>query len=169
MDKIKIRMIAYGGILTGLVLVSTMFLQIPNTQGGYVNLGDGVIFASAMILGPFAGVVGALGSVLADLFAGYPHYAPATFVIKGLMGLIAGLMLKSGKGGNYFFTAFTFFVCEVIMVSGYFLYETVLFGLQYSLPSILPNIIQAIAGIAVGLASIPIVKKIFESEKWSVN
>ena len=169
MKKIRIRMIAYGGILVGLVLVSTMFLQIPNTQGGYVNLGDGVIFASAMILGPFAAVVGALGSVLADIFAGYPHYAPATFIIKGLMGLVAGLMLKSSKGGNYIFTAFTFLICELIMVSGYFLYETALFGLQYSLPSILPNIIQAIAGIAVGLASIPIVKKIFESEKWSVN
>ena len=168
MDKKKIRMIAYGGLLTALVLVSTMFLQVPNTQGGYVNLGDGVIFASAMILGPFAAVVGALGSVLADLFAGYPHYAPATFVIKGLMGLVAGIMLRSGKSKNYLFTAFTFMICEAIMISGYFLYETILFGLQYSVPSILPNVFQAVAGIAVGLASIPIVKKIFESEKWSV-
>ena len=86
MDRKKIRMIAYGGILTGLVLVATMFLQIPNGQGGYVNLGDGVIFASSLILGPFAGVVAALGSVMSDLFLGYAQYAPATLVIKGLMG-----------------------------------------------------------------------------------
>lgn len=168
MEKRKISMLAYGGVLTGLVLVSTMFIQVPNTQGGYVNLGDGIIFASAMILGPFAGVVGALGSVMADLFAGYPHYAPATFVIKGLMGLVAGLLLTKGRHRNYFYTALVFLICEGIMVGGYFAYESVLFGVPLAVASVFPNIFQAIAGIAVGLAGIPIVRKIFESEKWNI-
>jgi len=169
MDKKRIRMIAYGGILTGLVLVATMFLQIPNGQGGYVNLGDGVIFASALILGPFAGVVAALGSVFSDLFLGYAQYAPATLIIKGLMGLVAGLLLRYGqKKSRYFYTAFVFVICEAIMIGGYFTFETMLFGIQYALPNILPNIIQAIAGIAVGLASLPIVKKVFESENFSI-
>jgi uncharacterized membrane protein len=168
MDKTKIRKIAYGGILTGLVLVATMFLQIPNGIGGNVNLGDGIIFASALILGPFAGVVGALGSMLADLFAGYAQYAPATFIIKGLMGLIAGFLLKYGKQDKYFFTAFIFFLSEIIMVGGYFVFEAIVFKIPYAVSSILPNIIQAIAGIAIGLAFIPIVKKIFDSENPSI-
>lgn len=168
MDRKRIRMIAYGGILTGLVLVATMFLQIPNGQGGYVNLGDGVIFASAMIIGPFAGVVAALGSVFSDLFLGYAQYAPATLVIKGLMGLVAGLLLKYGQKNRYFYTAFIFTICEGIMIGGYFSFESILFGVPYALVNILPNVIQAVAGIAVGLASLPIVNKIFESEKFSI-
>ncbi|MHB1483434.1 MAG: ECF transporter S component [Saccharofermentanales bacterium] len=168
MDKIKIRMIAYGGILTGLVLVATMFLQIPNGQGGYVNLGDGVIFAAAMILGPFAGVVGAIGSVLSDLFLGYTLYAPATLVIKGLMGLVAGLLLKYGAKNRYFYTAFIFFICELIMIGGYFSFESLVYGIPVSIANILPNIVQAIAGIAVGLALMPLVNKIFESERFSL-
>lgn len=169
MDKKRIRMIAYGGILTALVLVATMFLQIPNGQGGYVNLGDGVIFAAALILGPFAGVVAALGSVFSDLLLGYVQYAPATLVIKGLMGLAAGILLKRGKDSNrYFFSAFVFLICEVIMIGGYFSFESILFGVPYAVVNILPNLIQAIAGVAVGLASLPIVKKILDSEKFSV-
>lgn len=168
MDRKRIRMIAYGGILTGLVLVATMFLQIPNGQGGYVNLGDGVIFASAMIIGPFAGVVAALGSVFSDLFLGYAQYAPATLLIKGLMGLVAGFLLKYGQKHRYFYTAFVFVICEVIMIGGYFSFESILFGVPYALVNILPNVIQAVAGIAVGLASLPIVNKIFESEKFSI-
>lgn len=168
MDRKKIRMIAYGGILTGLVLVATMFLQIPNGQGGYVNLGDGVIFASALILGPFAGVVAALGSVLADLFLGYAQYAPATLIIKGVMGLVAGVLLKRGGKNRYFYTAFVFLVCELIMIGGYFSFESIFFTVPYALANILANLIQAIAGIAVGLASLPVVNKIFESEKFSI-
>jgi uncharacterized membrane protein len=158
-------MIAYGGILTGLVLVATMFLQIPNGQGGYVNLGDGVIFASSLILGPFAGVVAALGSVMSDLFLGYAQYAPATLVIKGLMGLVAGILLRRQTKNGYFLTAFVFLVCEIIMIGGYFSFESILFGVSYALVNIIPNLIQAVAGIAVGLASIPVVNKILDSEK----
>ena len=168
MDKKKIRMIAYGGILTGLVLVATMFLQIPNGQGGYVNLGDGVIFASALILGPFAGVVAALGSALSDLLLGYAQYAPATLIIKGLMGLVAGILLKYGKNNRYFYSAFVFMICELIMIGGYFSFESIFFTVPYALANILANLIQAIAGIAVGLASLPVVKKILDSEKFSV-
>ncbi|MHB8963075.1 MAG: ECF transporter S component [Saccharofermentanales bacterium] len=168
MDKKKIRKIAYGGILTGLVLVATMFLQIPNGMKGYVNLGDGVIFAAAMILGPFAGIVGALGSAMSDFFLGYGIYIPATFAIKGIMGLVAGLMLKYGKESPYLYKALVFLICEVIMVGGYFGFETALYGLNVALVSVMPNIVQAVAGIAVGLAFVPIVAKIFESEKFSV-
>ncbi len=168
MDKKKIRKIAYGGILTGLVLVATMFLQIPNGMKGYVNLGDGVIFAAAMILGPFAGVVGAIGSAMSDFFLGYGVYIPATFAIKGLMGLAAGILLKHGKENSYLYKALVFLACELIMIGGYFAFESVLFGTSVAIISVMPNIVQGAAGIAVGLAFVPIVAKIFESEKFNV-
>ena len=39
-----------------------------------------------------AGIAGGLGSMLADLILGYSHYAPATLVIKGFEGLVAGFL-----------------------------------------------------------------------------
>ncbi len=168
MDKKKIRKIAYGGILTGLVLVSTMFLQIPNGLGGYINLGDGVIFASAILLGPFAGIVGALGAAMADFLLSYGVYVPATFAIKGIMGFTAGMMLRSRKGDSYLFKALIFLICEIIMVGGYFCFETVLYGFSVSVPSLMPNVVQGVAGIAVGLALTPIMYKVVESERSGV-
>jgi len=160
MGRNEIRKIAYGGVLTALVLVSTMFLKVPNGFQGYINLGDGVIFASALILGPFAGLVGALGSALADVFTAYAIYAPGTFLIKGAMGLVAGILLLKTKSKSFLSKGFIFLLCEVIMVGGYFLYEILLFDLTIAIPSIFPNIIQAIAGITLGLAAVPIVRAI---------
>jgi uncharacterized membrane protein len=84
------------------------------------------------------------------------------------MGFLAGLLLKYGKESSYIYKAFVFLVCEIVMIGGYFGFETALFGVEVALPSIMPNIVQAVAGIAVGLAFVPIVAKIFESEKFSV-
>lgn len=160
MGKGKIRNITYGGILTALVLVATMFFKVPNGFKGYINLGDGVIFISALVLGPFAGLIGAIGSSLADLFSPYVIYAPATFIIKGIMGFVAGFLLIKYKSKGYLFKGLVFVVCEIIMVGGYFIYETALFGIAIAIPSVFPNIIQALAGIVIGLAAIPIIKAI---------
>jgi sensor domain CHASE-containing protein/uncharacterized membrane protein len=52
---------------------------------------DGALLASAALLGPWMGAVaGGLGSALSDLYLGYPVYAAATLIIKGLMGWLAG-------------------------------------------------------------------------------
>lgn len=166
MNRKQIRMVAYGGILTALVLVATMYLQIPNGQGGNLNLGDGIIFASALIMGPFAGIVAAIGSLLADLFT-YPQYAPATLIIKGLMGLIAGILLKKGKK-SYVFSALIFTLCELIMIGGYFGYECFLFGLPVGLASIPANVIQGLAGIGIGLALLPLIRKIFDNKEFNL-
>ncbi len=160
MTRKQIRKLAYGGLLIAFVLVATMFLQIPNGLGGYINLGDGVIFASALLLGPFAGVIGATGAGLADFILGYGVYIPATIVIKGLMGLLAGLGLLWGRKNSYTYKAFLFLLCEIIMVAGYFAFESFFFGFGVSLPSLMPNVIQGIAGLAVGLALSPLMERI---------
>jgi uncharacterized membrane protein len=88
--KDTIRQITYGGIIAAIVLIATMVFQLPiptPVLKGYVNFGDGVIMASAMIMGPYAAISAAIGSALADLLSSYVVFAPATFLIKGLMGL----------------------------------------------------------------------------------
>lgn len=158
-NKKNLRKIAYAGVLAGLIFVGTE-LHIP-TAIGHINLGDLVILVSAYILGPFAFVPAAIGSTLADLLAGYPQYAIATFLIKGIMGLVAGLLLKRNKEGKVSLgrKLTASFIAEVIMIAGYFAFESLpfMYGAAAALGSVIPNGIQASAAI-VGAVPLMYVK-----------
>ena len=95
MNDKKIRKLVLAALLAALVCVATMVVQIPSPMQGYVNLGDCFVLLSGWLLGPWYGfAAGGIGSMLADLFLGYGHYAPGTFVIKGLVALIAALLYE---------------------------------------------------------------------------
>ena len=80
-------------MLAALCCLATLVLQIPSPIGGYLNLGDGFVLASAFLLGPWYGALAAgIGSALADLLGGYVQYVPGTFVIKALMAAAAGAL-----------------------------------------------------------------------------
>jgi len=90
------RTVVSLGLSTALVAVLTMAFQlyIPTTQG-YFNLGDAAIFISALLLGPAIGMfAGGVGSATSDVVSGYPVYAPGTLVVKGIEGLLAGLLFR---------------------------------------------------------------------------
>ena len=79
-----------AALFASLVCVATMIVKIPSPMKGYLNLGDCVVLLCGWLLSPLYGFLAAgLGSALADLFSGYIIYAPATFIIKGGMALIA--------------------------------------------------------------------------------
>ena len=148
-NKEYLKKTAYAGVLAALVFIGTE-LHIP-TAIGYINLGDLVILVSAYILGPFALVPAAIGSTLADILAGYPQYAVATFLIKGIMGLVAGILLKRNSEGKVSLARklSASFVAEVIMVAGYFAFESLpfMYGVAAAAGSLIPNGIQASAAI----------------------
>jgi len=86
------RLVSLIALSTALVFVATVLIAayIPSTQG-YFNLGETMIYTVALSLGPVIGcIAGGLGSMMADLALGYPHYAPATLVIKGAEGYVVG-------------------------------------------------------------------------------
>jgi len=67
-----------------------MLIKIPSPLKGYINLGDGIVLIASWILPlPYGLIAAGLGSALADLFSGYVVYAPATFIIKALMAVVA--------------------------------------------------------------------------------
>lgn len=79
-------------VMAALVGAATLIVRIPNPMGGYFNLGDVAIFAVALTFNPVVGgVAGGVGSAIADLI-GFPVFAVPTLVIKGLEGLIAGVI-----------------------------------------------------------------------------
>lgn len=138
-------------ILTAITVLMTTIISIPIVGGnGYVNLGDMVIFVSAMLLGGGpAFIVGGLGSFLADMILGYGIYAPASFIIKGLEGFIAGSLLKKGLGKKH--PLFATIVGGIWMAFGYYIFETILYGAKGAIVSLPANLIQGGLGAGVSI------------------
>lgn len=156
--------IVMAALLAALTCVATMIIKIPSPLKGYINLGDCVVLLAGWMLSPTYGFLAAgLGSALADTFSGYVTYVPATFVIKGLMALIAfyGFKLLHSKLGNISSRIISGIVAEVVMVAGYFIFEGFLYGFGPSLVNIPANVIQGIAGLIIGT----ILVKVFEKSK----
>ncbi len=162
------KRIVIAAMVAALTCVATMIIKIPSPLKGYLNLGDCVVLLAGWMLNPVYGFLAAgLGSALADLFSGYVVYAPATFVIKGLMALVAfyGFKLLHNKIGNLPSRIITGFVAEVVMILGYFLFEGVLYGFGPSVVNIPANGVQGVAGLILGCLLV----KVFENSKISLQ
>ena len=162
--KTKTQKIVMAAMLAALCCVATMIIKIPSPLKGYLNLGDCVVLLSGWILSPLYGFLAAgLGSALADVFSGYVTYAPATFIIKGLLALIAyfGFKILQNKIGNLPSRIISGIVAEAIMVLGYFVFEGFLYGFIPSIVNVPANAVQGVAGIIIGTILI----KVFEKSK----
>jgi len=90
---------AFAAVMTAATAIVTMVFQvaIPATRG-YFNLGESMVYVSALLFGPVIGAFsGGVGSMLSDISTGYPIYAPGTLVIKGIEGLIVGSLSRRVK------------------------------------------------------------------------
>lgn len=88
--------LAVTAVFTALVCVATMIfsIYIPATKG-FFNIGESMVFLSALFFGPFVGAfAGGVGAALADLLLGFPHYAPATIIVKACEGAVVGVLKK---------------------------------------------------------------------------
>ena len=143
-----------------------MVVQIPSPMQGYVNLGDCFVLLSGWLLGPWYGfAAGGIGSMLADLFLGYGHYAPGTFVIKGLVALIAALLYEK-LGRTQVSRIVGGVVSEIVMVLGYFGYASLLLGKGLAAAASIPgNIFQGTVGLVVGVLLVAVLERAKVTEK----
>ena len=149
-------------MLAALTCVATMVIKIPSPLNGYINLGDCIVLLSGWLLSPVYGFFAAgLGSALADLFSGYAAYAPATFLIKGLMALIAcgGVKLFQKRVDKQFSRIISGVTAELFMIAGYWLFEGFLYGFISSAMNIPANGLQGLAGLILGILLIHIFEK----------
>ncbi len=156
------KKLVMAALLAALTCIATMIIKIPSPLKGYINLGDCIVLLSAWLLSPaYSFLAAGLGSALADVFSGYITYAPATFVIKGLMALIAflGFKLLHNKIGKFTSRIVSGILAEIIMVAGYFIFEGFLYGFAPSIVNIPPNCVQGIAGIIIGIVLVAIFEK----------
>lgn len=134
---------ALVAMLVAMNLVLTAFARIPAFGGKlYFHLGCIVIYVSAVMFGPgIGGLVGAVGSALADLVLGYPVWAPFSFVIHGLEGFIVGkLRHRSELMGMT--------VGALVMVGGYALAVWGLYGIAAVPVEVAGDLIQGALGVA---------------------
>ena len=160
--KNTLQKIVASSMLTSLVCVTTMIIKVPSPLHGYINLGDCVILLSAFLLSPgYAFLAAGIGSALADVFLGYVAYAPATFVIKGIMALCTCLVIKtlSKKLRPTVARAIGGGLGEIIMIVGYLVFEGFLYGFIPSLANVPANAVQGVVGLVVGLLLIMIFEK----------
>lgn len=160
--KTKTQKIVLSALLASLVCVATMLIKIPSPLKGYLNLGDCVVLLSGWILSPLYGFLTAgIGSALADIFSGYVIYAPATFVIKGLMALAAFFLYKllHKKIGKLSARIISGCASEIIMVLGYFIFEGPMYGFMASAVNIPANAIQGVAGLILGIVLVKVFEK----------
>ncbi len=153
----SVRTLTLLALLIALTTVATMIIQIPipATQG-YINVGDAMVFTSALLFGPLAGLLaGGVGSALADWFSGYGQFAPYTLVIKGLEGLIAGLIAWGLLKGRPMRTVagiagmiVAMVVGGAVMVGGYYVVEQFIMG-KAAAAEVPGNLFQVLGGVII--------------------
>lgn len=151
--------------LTILVALVTLFVRIPLPSRGYFNVGDAAVVFAGLVLGVaarqrpllWAALAGGLGSAAADVVGGFALFAPLTLVAKGLEAALAAAAARctgtrrwaiAGLGG-------------AAMVATYFAGEALLpsIGLQGALAEVVPNLVQAGGGVALGMAAFGLVER----------
>ena len=152
--KINVKQMTLCGVLAALVFVLTYFPKVPvPVTGGYVHLGDGAIFLAVLLLGPLGIPAAAIGSGLADLIGGYMLYVIPTVIIKGLVALVGWKLYKKG---SWVSAVVAFVLAEAVMVLGYFVFECFTSGAPAAAAAILPNVVQGVAGVVLGLVCVAV-------------
>ncbi|MFR7762836.1 MAG: ECF transporter S component [Eubacterium sp.] len=164
MNSKVVSKIVLTALFAALVYVATSIIRYPTfgTQG-YINIGDSIVLLSAWLIGGvYGGLAAGIGSALADLLAQYVTYVPGTFIIKFLMALVAYLIFTALKKTNinkvvaYIVSGV---VAELIMVFGYFLYESTILGYGLAAAASIPsNAIQAGTCLVIGYIAIGILE-----------
>ena len=88
------KKLAQAALLAALAYVGFQFFRIDipvGTERTAFHFGNAFVVLAALLLGPvWGGLAGAVGLTIADLTSGYITSAPKTFILKLLIGLIAG-------------------------------------------------------------------------------
>lgn len=159
----KVREIVQLGMLSALTFIATMAIHVPSWNGGVIHLGDSMIFLTAIIFGrKYAAISGAVGMTMFDILSGYSVWAPYTFVIKAVMGLIVGSAAYMGgsKGQNIYKNAFGMLLGGIWMIFGYYVAEVMITGnLVSPVASVTGNVIQFGGGAVIAFVIIAAMKK----------
>ena len=152
LKKINVKRICLGGILIALTYVFTMFVSIPLSSTGYINLSDFFIIFTTISIDPICGLLVALiAPALADLTLGYFIYIPFTIISKGLEFLFAYLINKNVKSNLKFGILW---ISPLMMALVYIIPDLIVLGFDQYIASFINlgfNFLQGIVGLILAL------------------
>ena len=86
--------ICFAAMFAAMIFGLTM-LHVPIGAGGYIHVGDAVIYVTAMLMGgPWAFISAAIGAACADIVSGFAVYAVPSAIIKILIAVPFVLISK---------------------------------------------------------------------------
>lgn len=154
----KIKGITVTALFTAIIFVTTSFVKFPIALG-YVHVGDVFILLGCFMLSPvYAVIAAAIGSMFADLLAGFAIYMPVTFFAKGLMALIASLIYYKKTDIIRFISGAI--ASSIVMVACYFVFEGFIYGWGLAAANLPMQFIQPGVAVAIGGAMIFTFKKV---------
>ena len=161
MSSKKILRLVTAALMAAMTCVVTMILpiNIPYGNGGYIHPGDAFVLMSGIILGPlYGGLAAGVGSMMADLFAGYPQYAIATLIIKLLAAMIGAYSYRHIRAKSVLVAGI---MGGIVVTLGYCIYDSILIGAFVpALVGVPFNILQNIMGIVIASIVLPFLLKV---------
>lgn len=147
MKNKKLLRIVTAAMFAALITGLTFFPKIPIPGGGYVHLGDVIIYLAATFLPiHYAMAAAAIGGGLADILSGFTAYAPFTVIVKALLTIAF-----SYKNDKIFTKRNKIAPLAGIVITPaiYFIADAVLYGVGAAVPGIIWNLAQAAASMIV--------------------
>ena len=159
MDTNKIKKFITAALMATLTCLATSFIRVPSPTG-YIHPGDSFVILSGIILGPVYGALSAgIGSLLADILAGFPQYALPTFIIKALTAIICSFIYRKLKRRLYSVVLAGVFG-GIVVTLGYFTVEYFMYGFGGALSGVPLNLVQNLFGIILSTILYPLLCKI---------
>lgn len=147
MNKKMIKKITFTALFAAMVFGLTM-LHIPIGAGGYIHVGDAIIYLAGLLLGPWAFLAAAIGAAFADIASGFAAYAIPSAIIKFLIAIpFAAIYNKKNKLLTPLSAVFTL-VSGCITVLGYYIADLILYR-EGAVADIPANVIQAVGSAVV--------------------
>ncbi len=155
MKNKKILNLSLGAVFAALIFLATMIHINIGVNGGYIHVGDTIVYLCAAILPtPYAVSAAAIGGALSDTASGALPWVLPTILIKAF----SALCFTSKKSTvlcarNYI----ALVIGAVLCCGGYYIAEVIIYGCGFIIPlaSVPMNLIQSSASavlfIAVGV------------------
>jgi len=148
----NVKKITYTGLMAALCFIGTMIIYYRTPMGGYLHIGDSMVFLTGALLGPiYGGLAAGIGSMLADLAAGAPMWMPATFIIKFAMAAVMALLLKKSDKIACVKSVIAMVIGVIILIIGYYFAASIIYHNFISpLADCIANLIQGVSGSIIG-------------------
>ncbi len=162
-EKGGVKEIVKIGLMSAFIYVATAAINVPIGPGGVIHLGDSMIFVSAILFGwKTAAISGAIGMTLFDLLSPYAIWAPFTFVVKAIMGYIAGRIShgKNNNGNSLLMNILGVTVSGAWMIFGYYIAESIIYSnIVAPIATIPANFFQVFGGAIIAIPLTMLIKK----------